>query len=57
MYNSPRTATIRAKTYCKLWGLDRKTFNFIVKDNFMYYITFNTFKEEKRNTREFLKIS
>jgi len=32
MYNAPRSATIKAKTACKLWGLDRQTFSFIVKD-------------------------
>ena len=42
MYNSPRTATVRAKTDCKLWGLDRKTFSFIVKDTTMYYLKIKT---------------
>jgi cAMP-dependent protein kinase regulator len=32
LYNSPRAATVRAKTDCILWLLDRETFNYIVKD-------------------------
>ena len=32
LYNAPRAATIIAKTDCKLFSLDRETFNFIVKD-------------------------
>lgn len=32
LYNAPRAATIQAKTDCILWGLDRETFNHIVKD-------------------------
>jgi cAMP-dependent protein kinase regulator len=32
LYNAPRAATIKAKTDCHLWVLDRNTFNFIVKD-------------------------
>lgn len=32
LYNAPRAATITAKTNCKLWVLDRGTFNHIVKD-------------------------
>lgn len=32
LYNAPRAATIRAKSDCQLWVLDRNTFNFIVKD-------------------------
>ncbi len=32
LYNAPRAATIRAKSECQLWVLDRNTFNFIVKD-------------------------
>jgi cAMP-dependent protein kinase regulator len=32
LYNAPRAATIRAKTNCCLWALDRDTFNNIVKD-------------------------
>ena len=32
LYNAPRAATIRAKTDCKLWALDRECFNNIVKD-------------------------
>lgn len=31
MYNAPRAATIKAKTEALLWGLDRDTFNHIVK--------------------------
>ena len=33
LYNAPRAATIRAKTDCVLWVLDRETFNNIVKDS------------------------
>jgi cAMP-dependent protein kinase regulator len=32
LYNSPRAATIIAKTDCILWNLDRETFNNIVKE-------------------------
>jgi cAMP-dependent protein kinase regulator len=32
LYNSPRAATVKAKTDCILWLLDRETFNHIVKD-------------------------
>ena len=32
LYNCPRAANIIAKTECVLWGLDRQTFNHIVKD-------------------------
>ena len=32
LYNAPRAATIKAKTDCFLWVLDRSTFNHIVKD-------------------------
>ena len=32
LYNAPRAATIKAKSDCVLWVLDRMTFNFIVKD-------------------------
>lgn len=32
LYNAPRAATIKADTQCKLWVLDRMTFNHIVKD-------------------------
>jgi cAMP-dependent protein kinase regulator len=32
LYNAPRAATIKAKTNCFLWVLDRNTFNYIVKD-------------------------
>lgn len=33
LYNAPRAATITAKVESKLWALDRRTFNFIVKDS------------------------
>jgi cAMP-dependent protein kinase regulator len=33
LYNAPRAASIRAKTDCILWVLDRGTFNHIVKDS------------------------
>ena len=33
LYNAPRAATIRAKSDCVLWVLDRETFNNIVKDS------------------------
>lgn len=32
LYNAPRAATIKAKTDCVLFSLDRETFNNIVKD-------------------------
>jgi len=32
LYNAPRAATIVAKTNASLFGLDRETFNHIVKD-------------------------
>jgi len=32
LYNTPRAASVDAKTACILWQLDRETFNFIVKD-------------------------
>jgi len=32
LYNAPRAATIRAKTDCICWALDRECFNNIVKD-------------------------
>ncbi len=33
LYNAPRAATIKAKTDCVLWCLDRDTFNNIVKES------------------------
>jgi cAMP-dependent protein kinase regulator len=36
LYNAPRAASIKAKTDCLLWALDRNTFNHIVKDASMY---------------------
>jgi cAMP-dependent protein kinase regulator len=35
LYNAPRAATIIAKENSLLWGLDRNTFNHIVKDSAM----------------------
>ena len=32
LYNAPRAATIKAKTACVLYALDRQTFNHIVKE-------------------------
>lgn len=32
LYNAPRAASIKAKTDCVLWSLDRECFNVIVKD-------------------------
>jgi cAMP-dependent protein kinase regulator len=32
LYNAPRAASIIADEKCLLWGLDRETFNHIVKD-------------------------
>jgi cAMP-dependent protein kinase regulator len=32
LYNAPRAATVKAKTDCTLWLLDRETFNHIVKE-------------------------
>ena len=32
LYNAPRAASITSKTACRLFSLDRETFNFIVKD-------------------------
>ena len=32
LYNAPRAASIKAKTAALCWGLDRSTFNNIVKD-------------------------
>jgi len=33
LYNAPRAATITSDGDCVLWGLDRQTFNHIVKDS------------------------
>lgn len=33
LYNAPRAATITANEESILWGLDRRTFNHIVKDS------------------------
>ena len=33
LYNVPRAASIKAKTECSLWSLDRDTFNNIVKES------------------------
>lgn len=33
LYNAPRAATITSDGDCTLWGLDRQTFNHIVKDS------------------------
>lgn len=35
MYGCPRTATVRTKTHCKLWVLDRKTFRRILMEESM----------------------
>lgn len=35
LYNAPWAATIIAKSESLLWGLDRNTFNHIVKDSAM----------------------
>ncbi|KRW98387.1 Cyclic nucleotide-binding protein [Pseudocohnilembus persalinus] len=35
LYNAPRAASIKAKVDCKLFALDRPTFNHIVKDSSM----------------------
>ena len=32
LYNAPRAATIKSKTDCILWALDRETFKNIVQD-------------------------
>jgi cAMP-dependent protein kinase regulator len=32
LYNSPRAATVKAKTSCTLWTVDRECFNHIVKE-------------------------
>jgi cAMP-dependent protein kinase regulator len=32
LYNAPRAATVKAKTACQLWAIDRNTFNYLVKD-------------------------
>jgi cAMP-dependent protein kinase regulator len=34
LYNAPRAATIKAKTDCVLWCLDRDTFNNIVRESY-----------------------
>lgn len=33
LYNTPRAASIKAVTDCKLWKLDRETFKHIVRDS------------------------
>lgn len=35
LYNAPRAATIKSKTDCILWALDRETFKNIVQDGAM----------------------
>lgn len=32
LYNAPRAATVKAKSSCILWSVDRETFNHIVKE-------------------------
>ncbi len=54
MYNSQRSATIVAKTNCKLWGLDRKTFNFLVKENQLYNFKVKC-RKKRLNHESFLK--
>ena len=33
LYNVSRAATVKTDRECKIWSLDRKTFNFIVKNS------------------------
>ena len=47
LYNAPRAATITAKTDSQLWALDRRTFNFIVKDSA---------QQKREKYEEFLKL-
>jgi cAMP-dependent protein kinase regulator len=51
-YNAPRSATIKTRTNCILWSLDRETFNNIVKQASMYL---NKIKSEQRdkNSKDF----
>jgi len=46
LYNSPRAATVKAKSRSILWMLDRETFNHIVKDAAM---------KKREKYEEFLK--
>jgi len=39
LYNTPRAATITAKTQCILWKLDREAFNYVIKDATMYFLS------------------
>ncbi|MCQ2818263.1 MAG: cyclic nucleotide-binding domain-containing protein [archaeon] len=48
LYNAPRAATIKAKTDCVLWALDRECFNHIVKDAAM--------KKRERNENTLKKV-
>lgn len=48
LYNAPRAATIKAKTDCILWALDRQCFNHIVKDAAM--------KKRERNEETLKKV-
>jgi cAMP-dependent protein kinase regulator len=58
LYNAPRAATIKAKSDCFLWVLDRNTFNHIVKDaaaySFLSHLT-NEYSRKREKYEDFLK--